>query len=1211
MKRKKIFVSYSHKDQKWLEKTQPYLNELKDLTTGIDDIDVWTDKSLKAGEIWEEEITKAMSEARFAILLISDNFFASEFIMKRELPHLLEAAKKKDLIILSLHLSDTDFTGPLSEFQSINLDSPLEYLNKVGQDKKFEALTTRVKEILLTDVRFDSVFDMTWIISCRHIDSLLRGDQYDRYAKLKEPLRDERNESVKFFEKRFVAPKEEEHLEKFISSDKRGIIIIGKSGMGKSNLLCHFFLEQRRAKALSIFIDARKLASVKIEDFLEKSIEEKLSDNWGLKEFDTYLEDTGKKITLIIDAVNEFNNEGGAIGLLMEICAFIEAPTKFRNVKVIASCRIETWDLYKEKIGNTSNVLSTEYFFPESGDAVTLSGFEDEDKRKSLYSTYQEYYYLTPKSYDELSPAVKELIKQPIMMGLIAETYSNRYADSDEASTLPKFQEIRKKLDYFSLFELLTDRKLADAKRLLDVRGDTKWETFDKSFKRCIHEFARILYYKIVESDMSEVTNDSKDKSDSLQYEQLDKNNAFHDFLNTPISSHNQTTMFLAIVQVGLLERIDLDGYDQWGGKESIKAVKFFHDQYTQFSLSAVFNSNDVLGMIKGLDLKSNENLLNAIIPKMEKILANSRNAPVLSGALYHWLYINMFENKNLTDRLAILFNRLVEKDSNIVNYFVGSFLHWLIEANIVPANKLIRELVKNGSAPLRRCFYEHIQVIWTEFSHHTLRAIIAKENDNDMLRRLGDIFMNVFTSESGEKVIEVLDKALVSYESLGFKDLPKKVLEAKRLPADFTFMQTFFISSLLCNFKDPDKLESLWGFLKRKYKGIFSLLAAKDVGFIRTPALSLVRILIKKNSLHQWKQAVESNGKNKDFFNGKEEGQRDILRRFYKFCADFHNGDMENLSLDSGSEYMEITLRMLEYGNRSIIGYIATLMLMAVVKDNMGKLSDIVAEIINRKSNAAHSFGVSMLHMLSKIEPESIMRILDIIHYDFFPAMKDNYEEGEYALTSFFAIGATDFDRYWGKCEQIFSDMLGHLRQKNDPGYIKIFEEMMIQAFLPPDINIGVKICEYLLDKKMHYEGFWKGFTLKMLACMLAKSPRKLKQILDEKGVDESLIDKVGSFLTEDIRKARSEVSYKHGWNNFIVYSFTENKTENKKLSYLLIKYLLTSLVQSENEIEFSKVAPKLVADFIRTFVMDDGDKKLSHEHLRIARTLPAKGIV
>ena len=63
--RKSIFISYSHRDEKWLDKLYTMLTPLvsKEL------LNIWVDKQITPGSRWREEITKALSSAKLALLL--------------------------------------------------------------------------------------------------------------------------------------------------------------------------------------------------------------------------------------------------------------------------------------------------------------------------------------------------------------------------------------------------------------------------------------------------------------------------------------------------------------------------------------------------------------------------------------------------------------------------------------------------------------------------------------------------------------------------------------------------------------------------------------------------------------------------------------------------------------------------------------------------------------------------------------------------------------------------------------------------------------------------------------------------------------------------------------------------------------------------------------------------------------------------------------
>jgi predicted ATPase len=134
--RTQVFVSYSHRDSQWLERLRVHLRPLEREHT----IQIWDDTKIAPGASWREEIERAVEAAKVAVLLVSADFLASDFIAGEELPPLLSAAREEGAVILPVILSPSRFmkTKGLAHLQCVNSPSaPLIDMTRGEQEAVF------------------------------------------------------------------------------------------------------------------------------------------------------------------------------------------------------------------------------------------------------------------------------------------------------------------------------------------------------------------------------------------------------------------------------------------------------------------------------------------------------------------------------------------------------------------------------------------------------------------------------------------------------------------------------------------------------------------------------------------------------------------------------------------------------------------------------------------------------------------------------------------------------------------------------------------------------------------------------------------------------------------------------------------------------------------------------------------------------------------
>lgn len=152
----KVFVSYSHRDEKALEQLQRFLHPLE--REGL--ITAWADTRIEGGHDWRKEIETALADATVAVLLISQDFLSSRFITEEEMPRILAREAAGKMTILPVFLSpslvdEIDYPDPcsggrvlLTKFQGYGTpDKPLSEYEWSQRDRYYKDLAGRLKSL--------------------------------------------------------------------------------------------------------------------------------------------------------------------------------------------------------------------------------------------------------------------------------------------------------------------------------------------------------------------------------------------------------------------------------------------------------------------------------------------------------------------------------------------------------------------------------------------------------------------------------------------------------------------------------------------------------------------------------------------------------------------------------------------------------------------------------------------------------------------------------------------------------------------------------------------------------------------------------------------------------------------------------------------------------------------------------------------------------
>ncbi|MFL5700794.1 MAG: hypothetical protein ACJ797_27280, partial [Ktedonobacteraceae bacterium] len=227
-----------------------------------------------------------------------------------------------------------------------------------------------------------------------------------------------------------------QHVEVFLADPKkRGFVLVGKSGVGKSNFLLALAEELHQSRddvcvlmydGANLPIASSSLTEIISQDFSNRGflsrqplqrVWREISQIGGIDE---------RLVVVCVDAVNE---NAQATELLRQLDALVQSH--WRWLKVVLSSRPETWKEIKRGVK-----LAEMHYYQEPSTAnvgIELEPFSYSEQMEpftpqelpKVYSNYQREFRLqTP--YEALTHQVRETLRDPLNLWLLASTYKGQ-----------------------------------------------------------------------------------------------------------------------------------------------------------------------------------------------------------------------------------------------------------------------------------------------------------------------------------------------------------------------------------------------------------------------------------------------------------------------------------------------------------------------------------------------------------------------------------------------------------------------------------------------------------------------------------------------------------------------------------------------------------------------------------------------------------------
>ncbi len=223
------------------------------------------------------------------------------------------------------------------------------------------------------------------------------------------------------------------------TSERSGFVLLGGSGAGKTNLLCHEAQRLEDAGHLVLLVNASSFSSLTPTALIHETFESRTPIAELLSYLDELADRNERQVYLIFDAINECVRPGDSAGGGVGPAALIERLDQLilshgmARVKLVMSCRSYTWEEAKRE--RNMGLDPGRYFTSrdiggedEHAHEHHLGGFTPQELADA-YQRYQRAFELQT-SWEELDseepPERLRLLSDPFRLNLLAHHYRGR-----------------------------------------------------------------------------------------------------------------------------------------------------------------------------------------------------------------------------------------------------------------------------------------------------------------------------------------------------------------------------------------------------------------------------------------------------------------------------------------------------------------------------------------------------------------------------------------------------------------------------------------------------------------------------------------------------------------------------------------------------------------------------------------------------------------